>query len=108
MKRVKPLGQNYHLIFSVMISFILIVLFVLIMVDTSEKRSEKELYDLDLSIRRAAVSCYALEGSYPQSLEYLENHYGIQIDYKRYNVFYEVFAENIMPEITVLERNNEK
>jgi len=49
------------------------------------------------------VACYAAEGIYPPTTEYLVEHYGIQIDHSRYAVFYEVFAENLMPEITVVE-----
>jgi hypothetical protein len=50
------------------------------------------------------VSCYALEGQYPPDIAYLQEQYGLQIDMDRYMVHYEVFAENIMPDITVLER----
>lgn len=56
------------------------------------------------SIRRAVVSCYATEGRYPATLGYAEDYYGLQIDRERYEVFYEVFAENLMPEITVLTK----
>lgn len=58
---------------------------------------------LEESIRRAVVSCYALEGSYPQDVEYIEDNYGIRIDKSKYSVKYSIFASNIMPEITVLE-----
>ena len=58
---------------------------------------------LEKALRRAAVACYAAEGIYPPTTEYLVEHYGIQIDHSRYAVFYEVFAENLMPEITVGE-----
>ena len=58
---------------------------------------------LEDALHRAVVSCYATEGFYPPTLEYLEEHYGIQIDSSRYAVFYEIFAENLMPDITVLE-----
>lgn len=58
---------------------------------------------LEQSIRRSAVACYAAEGIYPPDLAYLEEHYGLQINYDRYAVFYEVFAENLMPDITVVE-----
>ena len=34
--------------------------------------------------------------------EYLEEHYGVQIDRTRYHVFYEGFASNIIPDITVI------
>lgn len=54
------------------------------------------------AIRRSCVQCYAIEGRYPPSVEYLEEQYGIQIDRERYNVFYNGFASNIMPEITVI------
>lgn len=57
-------------------------------------------------IRRASVQCYAIEGRYPPSVDYLKENYGIQIDEKRYHVFYEGFASNVMPEITVVEANS--
>lgn len=56
------------------------------------------------TIRRAVVSCYALEGRYPPNIDYLRQYYGVQISETAYIVHYEIFAENIMPEITVLER----
>lgn len=58
---------------------------------------------LEDAIHRAVVSCYATEGFYPPTLDYVEEYYGIQIDSSRYAVFYEIFAENLMPDITVLE-----
>ena len=54
-------------------------------------------------MRRAAVACYAAEGIYPPTLEYLEEHYGVQVDRERYTVVYDVFASNLMPDVTVLE-----
>ena len=58
---------------------------------------------LEDAVRRAAVACYAAEGIYPPDLEYLEEHYGIQVDRDRYTVMYDVFASNLMPDVTVLE-----
>lgn len=57
---------------------------------------------LEESLYRATVSCYATEGRYPPTLAYLKERYGIQIDEERYRVFYEIFGDNLMPEITVL------
>jgi hypothetical protein len=53
------------------------------------------------NIRRGAVACYALEGRYPDSLDYLMKNYGVKVDEDKYNVYYTVFASNIMPDITV-------
>ena len=57
---------------------------------------------LEESLRRAAVAHYAAEGVYPPTLEELIRYGGIRIDSDRYHVFYEVFADNLMPDITVL------
>ncbi len=70
-------------------------------------REEGKL-QLEQALQRCAVTCYATEGIYPPDVEYMKEHYGIQIDEDKYLVRYEVFAENLMPDITVLERKNEK
>ena len=51
---------------------------------------------------RASVQCYAIEGRYPPSVEYLEENYGVMINRKKYHVFYDGFASNVMPDITVV------
>lgn len=66
-------------------------------------RSEAGRHQLEDALRRAAVACYATEGIYPPRLDYLTEHYGIQVDEDRYAVFYDIFAENLMPDITVVE-----
>ncbi len=58
---------------------------------------------LELSLRRGAVACYADRGAYPQTLDELTQRTGISIDERYYRVFYQVFADNLMPDITVLE-----
>ena len=62
---------------------------------------------LEESLMRAAVQCYAIEGRYPNNIRYIEEHYGVYIDRASYAVHYEIFASNILPDITVLELNRE-
>lgn len=66
-------------------------------------RDDQGRRQLEEALRRSAVACYAAEGIYPPDLTYLEEHYGLQIDTDRYTVYYDVFASNLMPDITVLE-----
>lgn len=61
----------------------------------------QQLRSTEETIRRAAVHCYAVEGQYPPSLQYLEEHYGIRIDRERYVVHYQTFAANLMPDVAV-------
>ncbi len=62
----------------------------------------ESLKQLDESIRKATMTCYATEGVYPPSIQYLKDNYGIQIDEDRYAVFYEIEGANLMPVITVM------
>ncbi len=68
----------------------------------SSGRKQESQSQLELAVRRACVACYAAEGVYPPSLEYLQEHYGVQVA-PEYIVRYMVIAENLMPDITVLE-----
>lgn len=53
------------------------------------------------AIRRAAVTCYAIEGRYPESLQYVRDNYSVIVNEEDFNINYEVFASNIMPSISV-------
>lgn len=66
-------------------------------------REAENLQQLEEALRRGCVACYASEGVYPPNLDYLEEHYGVQIDRERYIVHYDIFAENLMPDIKVME-----
>ena len=48
--------------------------------------------------------CYAIEGAYPESVDYLAENYGLIYDKDRYIIYYDRFADNIRPTVSVLER----
>ena len=55
------------------------------------------------AVRNAALTCYAVEGAYPNDVEYLRSHYGLAYDESRYFVTYDAFASNQLPDIYVTE-----
>ena len=55
------------------------------------------------AVQHAALACYAVEGAYPEDLEYLRRNYGLAYDESRYFVSYDAFASNLVPEIIVVE-----
>lgn len=69
------------------------------------QQREEGRKQLETALRRAAVACYATEGIYPPDLDYLTAHYGIQIEEEHYIVHYNIFADNLMPDITVLTKD---
>jgi len=99
-------------IWDILRSMLVPVLFTLIVIgmilyglNQTESSSKAEaLRILDDSIRNAVVSCYTIEGKYPESVAYIEENYNIHIDRNRFVVHYDVFATNIMPDIMVIER----
>ena len=56
------------------------------------------------AIERAVVSCYSLEGVYPATYEDVKAKSGLAIDEDKYVIFYDVFASNMRPSVTVMER----
>ena len=68
---------------------------------SSENMEEQLVLD---AVRRAALTCYAVEGAYPKSLEELERGYGLAYNKDAYSVSYDAFASNIMPNIQVLRK----
>jgi len=70
----------------------------------SSVSNREELELAQRAVRQAAVSCYAMEGAYPATFQDLKDRSGIAVNEEKYAVFYEIFASNIMPEITVTER----
>lgn len=66
--------------------------------DTDERQTAL----LKDAIDNAVVGCYAAEGRYPESLDYLVENYGIQIDKERYVVIYDAFADNVRPRVQVI------
>ncbi|MBP3926404.1 MAG: hypothetical protein J6D13_04380 [Clostridium sp.] len=91
---------------GILISVLIFAAVLTLFLQSVDRLRERTLTDrlnaLTDAIRRASVQCYSIEGRYPPSVEYLEEHYGIVIDHERYNVFYDGWASNIMPDITVL------
>lgn len=89
--------------------FVVLAALVFCLVRASDKmgsgQQAESLKQLDASIRKATMTCYATEGVYPPGVQYLKENYGIQIDEDRYSVFYEIEGANLMPSITVMEND---
>ncbi|MBR2259199.1 MAG: hypothetical protein IJ899_18100 [Blautia sp.] len=56
------------------------------------------------AVHEAALTCYAVEGMYPDSVEYLREHYHLAYNEERFLVTFDAFASNKIPNIYVTER----
>ena len=89
---------------SILIFIALIICFVLLINGITAKNNGRELQVVRDAVKNAALTCYAVEGVYPDDLEYLREHYHLSYNEERYHVFYEPLASNLMPSIKVAER----
>lgn len=91
-------------IFVPVIAVLVLLCFLGGLSNLSRGREAEGKQQLEEALRRAAVTCYAVEGVYPPNVDYMVEHYGLQIDSRHYVVSYTSFAENLMPDIMVLEK----
>lgn len=96
-------------LFAVGLILVLAVIFTAVCVPVFQEdiRETRAVPAVREAVLRSAVECYTLEGAYPESLEYLEKHYGLTVNKKEYIVTYEVFADNQLPTVQVLVRGEE-
>lgn len=92
--------------FSIVFFLVIIVVFVvgITMISSNNSKDEKDI--LEKALNKDIVHCYAVEGYYPPSLDYIEEHYGLTYDHDKYIVDYESIGNNIMPTVTIVEKNN--
>ena len=89
---------------SIAIFIVLILSFVLLINGITTKNNGRELQIVRDAVKNASLTCYAVEGVYPDDLEYLREHYHLSYNEEKYHVFYEPLASNLMPSIKVAER----
>lgn len=89
---------------SIALMLAVIAFFVVGVTRLESGRQAQGKQQLEEAVRRTVVACYAVEGFYPSSVEYMQDRYALQYDQGRYVIRYEVVASDLMPEITVLEK----
>lgn len=84
------------------------VLFVGCVLFLGKLRSETDRSELESvrgRIEKGITLCYSIEGAYPESLDYLEENYGVSYDSGKFIVHFLYAADNIRPTVNVIERN---
>lgn len=72
--------------------------------NSNESRKSENLHIIENGVRAAATECYAVEGFYPDNLQYLIDNYSLHIDDDRCIVHYSPVSSNIMPDIRVIAK----
>lgn len=100
----RSLWQKLIYLLPILAFIVLFVLFLQGIGSVSESTLSKQQKSLETALERSISQCYAVEGSYPPSLEYLKQHYGLLYDEDSFFIDYEYYGSNLLPEVTVLRR----
>jgi len=102
MRRSKKRRSALGLAAMILIVVVLIVAAIRLLGSADGMAQSEQTRALERAIHNAVVSCYAIEGRYPDTLEKIQREYGVIIDEEKFDVTYDAsFAENLMPDIMV-------
>ena len=90
---------------SVCIFLVIFVLFFFGISHLSEDTVRRQKETLENALNRSITYCYAVEGTYPESLDYLKKNYGITYNEDLFFVDYRISGANIFPDVTIIERS---
>lgn len=91
------------LLFAVIIA---VFLFGIVKLSGGNKNRQRET--LDRAISRTITNCYAVEGVYPESMEYMKKAYGLSYNEDLFFVDYRVPGGNIRPTYVIIEKGGGK
>lgn len=92
------------ILISVCIFVLILFLFVQGISSFSTSTVQRQKESLENAIMRNVTYCYTVEGAYPESLDYLKDHYGLMYDEDLFFVDYHISGSNILPDVTIIER----
>lgn len=99
----KRIFSSFSLSVTIFIAVIVIFIYGVSAVSNSSVVNDKEI--LTEAIEKDIIHCYCVEGMYPPSVKYMQEHYGLTFDDDKYIVDYEYIGANIMPKFMVIQKN---
>ena len=91
----------------VIVAIIAVVLIIPAAVSARKEETQESVRSITETVQERALQCYEIEGAYPSSLSYLEENYGLTLNQEDYLVVYKPVAENLPPEVRVIEREKQ-
>ncbi len=83
---------------------VIALVFLFLIRSFGEDTLARQQQSLETALQRDIAQCYAVEGIYPPSLSYLEEHYGLTYDHDTFFVDYQSIGSNLYPDVTVINR----
>jgi hypothetical protein len=112
MKGIFGTGRRYDLMKIAFFMIMLLLIFIVLLAANglSEYKAKYDaayLGNLKTAISDSLITCYSLEGRYPESLEYLADHYGLILNKEKYIFGYELVGSNLFQDFEVVPYNDD-
>ncbi len=101
-RRKNLIPKLFHTASGFILIAVILILFFIGIHQISKSNIDHQEDSLVQAVKRDIVQCYSMEGIYPPSLEYLEEHYGLIYDKDLFFVDYRPIASNIYPDVTIM------
>ena len=99
----KTKRRKIYIILLAVVVILAIVYFVMFKYpDIRKNVLEESRESIRKTVIEKAIECYAVEGVYPENLEYLEKNYSLVVNHEEFIVCYTAYANNMMPDVQVL------
>lgn len=99
--------KDRSILLSLVIFFVVIACFWFGLNNVDQNQDKEDLQRVQKSIKAGILECYSVEGKYPESLTYLQKHYGVYINQKQYLVHYTYQGANLYPEISAYRKGEQ-
>lgn len=92
------------MVFSVIVFIAVLSAFMGGLSSLSDSTLSRQKESLENALMRSITYCYIEEGAYPESLDYLREHYRFVYDEDLFYVDYQAVGANILPDFTIIEK----
>lgn len=100
----KQKDSRTRMLLSACVFLVIIFVFFQGISSISSGTRKRQRESLENAVMRSVTHCYAVEGAYPSDLDYLKQNYGLTYDEDLFFVDYRTIGSNILPDITIIER----
>lgn len=101
----KPVAKGSRkMVLSVIVFIVVLAAFLGGLSSLSDKTLRRQKESLESALMRSITYCYIEEGAYPESLDYLREHYRFVYDEDLFYVDYHAAGANILPDFMIMEK----
>lgn len=98
--------RSYRFLLTILLFLLIIWFFLQGITRLSDGTVHRQKEALEQALNHCISYCYSVEGTYPESLEYLKEHYGLTYNEELFFVDYRMTGANLMPDVTIIERKD--